>query len=270
MALGDYDNNKKKYYEPILYSPYGTSNTDGVDPSALSYQFYNGLLKISISPMLPNAKPNDKQIWDRDNAVSVWLTHVKAKMFCDEIKYVLAHPDECNNGGVPTGTDGLISFSSGKELGVSTPCLIIRKIDPESGSVQSVYAYQFKDKHYKAVRNFNPDSPTEYDSVNYPNLEIENLITILEDYYKSTSGAIAYSVMNGMKYDIHRNNTKMALIMDKLGIEKPEYGNGNSGGGRSFFSSNQGSGNKNNGEFTGMNPPVTRSTTLEQLEGEME
>ena len=84
MALGDNyngnDNNKKKYYEPILYSPYGTSNTDGVDPSALSYSFFNGLLKISIAPMKPGAQPGDRQLWDHDNAVSVWLTHVKARM----------------------------------------------------------------------------------------------------------------------------------------------------------------------------------------------
>ena len=89
MALGDNyngnDNNKKKYYEPILYSPYGTSNTDGVDPSALSYSFFNGLLKISIAPMKPGAQPGDRQLWDHDNAVSVWLTHVKARMLHDEI-----------------------------------------------------------------------------------------------------------------------------------------------------------------------------------------
>lgn len=38
MALGNYnDNNNRRYYEPLVYSPYGTSNTEGVDPSALSF-----------------------------------------------------------------------------------------------------------------------------------------------------------------------------------------------------------------------------------------
>ena len=55
MALGD--ENKKKYYEPLVYSPYGTSNNDGVDPSALYYQFYISLLKISIYLMFTNDKP---------------------------------------------------------------------------------------------------------------------------------------------------------------------------------------------------------------------
>ena len=82
MALGDYsngDNNKKRYYEPTVNSPFGTSNTDGIDPSALSYQFNLGMLKISIAPMLPSAKPGDRQLWDHSNEVSVWLTHIKAR-----------------------------------------------------------------------------------------------------------------------------------------------------------------------------------------------
>ena len=57
MALGDYNNNKRKYYEPNVTSPFGVSNTDGIDPSALSYRFTLGMLVISIAPMLPSAKP---------------------------------------------------------------------------------------------------------------------------------------------------------------------------------------------------------------------
>ena len=189
MALGD--ENKKKYYEPLVYSPYGTSNTDGVDPSALSYQFYNGLLKISISPMLPNAKPGDRKLWDSDNQISVWLTQAKAKMFHDDILYLLDHIDECNNVGVASGAEGLISFSNGKELGVATPCLIIRKID-QNGNVIAVYAYQFKTDYYTTIRNFKPDDPSNYDKPTHPNLEIENLLTILDDYSKYISGACAY------------------------------------------------------------------------------
>lgn len=232
MALGD--DNKKKNYEPVLYSPYGTSNTDGVDPSALSYQFYNGLLKISISPMLPNAKPGDRKLWDTDNQISVWLTHAKAKMFHDDIVYLLAHQDECNNVGVASGPEGLISFSNGKELGVTSPCLIIRKID-QTGSVLAVYAYQFKTEYHSSIRNFNPENPSGYEPNIHPNLEIDNLLTILDEYSKHIGGAAAYSVMNAMKYDMSRMNTKFSLIMDKLGVEQPDYYNGRSNN-TSYFS----------------------------------
>ena len=183
MALGNYnDNNNKRYYEPLVYSQFGTSNTEGVDPSALSFSFYNKMLKITITPMKPNAKPEDRNIWDQDNAVSVWLTYTKAKMLHDEIRYVLENPDTCFNAGVPTGADGLISFSTGKELGVSSPCLIIRKINQDNGTVNSVYAYQFKDnyKGYKSVRNYDPNNPSEFEGHTYNNIEIEDLLTILD------------------------------------------------------------------------------------------
>ena len=265
MALGDYNNNNnRKYYEPIMYSPYGTSNTEGVDPSALSFQFYNGLLKITISPMKPNANPSDRNIWDKDNAVSVWLTHIKAKMLYDEIKYALANPDTCFNAGVTTGNEGLISFSTGKELGVSSPCLIIRKIQ-DDGTVSSVYAYQFKDnyKNYKSVRNFDPANPSNYESHNYSNIEIDNLLELLKQYYESSGGAYAYSVMNGMRYDIQKNNTKMELIMEKLGIEKPDYSSNKTSQKGSFFSNNAGR------EGVPSQQP-SRSMTMDEIESEME
>lgn len=256
MALGD--ENRKKYYEPLLYSPYGTSNVDGVDPSALSYQFYNGLLKISISPLLPNAKPGDKRMWDNDNQIAVWLTHAKAKMFHDDILYLLDHPDECNNVGVSSGNEGLISFSNGKELGVTTPCLIIRKIDKD-GNVIAVYAYQFKDQYHKSIRNFAPEDPSTHEQIIHPNLEIENLLTILEEYSKHIGGAAAYSVMNGFKFDISRMNTKVGLIMDKLGVEQSDYYHNNSG--QSYFS---GQPKQNSNNFM-PSPAPMQSTSMEEL-----
>ena len=54
MALGNYDNNKKEQYTPTYYSAYNTGNAEGVDPSSLSYTFFNRMLKLSISPLKMN------------------------------------------------------------------------------------------------------------------------------------------------------------------------------------------------------------------------
>ena len=261
MALGDYnrnDNNEKKGYEPILYSPYNTSNRDGVDPSALSYQFYNGILKISISPMRPGAKPDDmKDVWDHENAGAIYLPHQKARMLIDEIKYVMEHPDEIYNGGVTAG-NALVSFSTGKELGATAPCLIIRRIDPETGTPNSSYAYQFKTDHYFGIRNFDPQNPSGYTRRTYENLEIDMLLDILEDYSRGASGAYAYMNMYANRYDTSRMNTKIGLIMEKMGIEsKPEYSNRRSGG--SFFNNN----NQNNSTSN------MRTNTMAGLEDEL-
>lgn len=265
MALGDrnynnQDNNQKKGYEPILYSPYNTSNREGIDPSALSYQFYNGLLKLSISPMKPGVKPEDtSDVWDHDNAGSVYLTHTKARMLIGEIQYVLDHPDEVYNGGVPAG-NGLVSFSTGKELGATGPCLIVRKIDPNTGAPTSSYAYQFKTEHHFGIRNFDPKDPSSYVEGKYPNLEIEQLLDLLDQYSKYASGAASYMYMYAQKYDTSRINTKIGLIMEKMGIETTgEYSKKNYGGGTYFNNRN----NSNQGSSS------MRTNTLEGLQDEL-
>lgn len=244
MALGN-ENNQKKYYEPLVYSQFGVSNTEGVDPSALSFTFWNRMLKVAITPMKPTANPNDRNIWDRDNETCVWLTPTKAKMLADEIRYAMANPDSCNNAGVPTGKDGLISFSNGKELGATSPCLIIRKINQDDGTVNSVYAYQFKTEYrnYRSVRNYDPNHPADFESYCYANTEIEGFLAVLDQYYLTSTGAVGYAVIDAARYDIQKNNTKMELIMEKLGIERPDYSRGGNRGGSSggsFFSSNNG------------------------------
>lgn len=272
MALGDYnDNNKKKYYEPQVISPYGVSNTDGIDPSALSYRFTLGMLVISIAPMLPSAKPTDQRIWDHDNEVSIWLTHAKAKMLLDEIEYVESHPDTVNNGGVFTNSGGLISFSTGKELGASSPCLIIRKIDQDTGEATSVYAYQFKTDYYKTARNYNPSSPADTEMVVYRNFEIDELKEILRTFSSAIGGSQAYANMYYQRFDTNKMNTKIRLIMDKLGIEAPEYSKKNGGGtrdNRSFFN-----GLGNNAGGSGNSIPQNngmKSTTMDGLVEDME
>ncbi len=213
MALGNYDNNKKEQYLPVYYSEYGTGNSNGIDPSSLSYSFYNRMLKLSISPLKMNN--GDKIAYDHDNAATVWLTHTKARMLHEQIKRVLS--GEISNGGVNTGTEGLVRFSDGKELGVNDYCLIISKID-ESGKEISSYAYQFKSKYHYAVDNFD-SKDASHKKHYYNDIEIIQLLDLLESYYIAMTGANAYSVMDGMRFNTNSNNTKIDLIMSKLGIE---------------------------------------------------
>lgn len=215
MALGNYDNNKKdRDYTPVYYSEYGTGNAEGVDPSALSYSFYSRMLKISISPLKMNN--GDKIAYDHDNAAVVWLTHTKARMLHDQILRVLN--GELSNGGVSTGKEGLIRFSDGKELGVNNYCLIINKVNGETGEVLSAYAYEFKSKHHYAVQNYDPKD-SSYKKKCYDKLEIEQLLDLLETYYKAMTGAQAYATLDAFKYVNNAMTTKTDLIMSKLGVE---------------------------------------------------
>lgn len=233
MALGNYDNNKKDQYMPVYYSQYNTGNPEGVDPSSLSYSFYNRMLKLSISPLKMNN--GDKVSYDHENAAVVWLTHTKARILHAEILKVLK--GEISNGGVPTGTEGLVRFIDGKELGVNNYCLVINKVN-ESGEVTASYAYEFKQKYHYAVENYDPkDSSHKKSFIN--DLEIQQLLDVLESYYIAMTGAVAYSVMDANRFTTNTQNTKIDLIMSKMGIDyKPGTTSRSSS---SYFDSNKGS-----------------------------
>lgn len=261
MALGDnnYDNNNKKYYEPTVYSPYKMSNTEGVDPSALSFSFFRNLLKVSISPMKQNT--GDKIAFDHENAISVYLTHTKARMLASEIKNVMENSESTNNGGVPTGSDGLISFSNGKELGINSPCLIIRKIDA-NGNVLSSYVYQFKCAYHYSIRNFN-ESNSKHDRYFYDNIEVDQFLTLLDEYYRAMTGAIAYSIIDQQKYDTSRMNTKIESIAEKLGVSFKSNNTNYSNGGNSFF-------NNTTSSSSSAASSSSRHSTIEELQSKLE
>lgn len=259
MAFGNQDNNEKKNYEPRVYSPYKTSNVDGIDPSSLGVTFFRNLLQLSISPKLQNT--GDKIAFDHDNAIVVYLTHTKARILKNEVERVLE--GKIDNGGVNTGADGLITFSNGKELGIAGPCLIIRKVD-QSGKVISSYAYEFKQQYHCGIENFD-QSNSNHEKHYYDNIEVEQFLTLLEEYYKAATGAVAYSVIENSKYDVSRINTKINSIAEKLGIE---YNSGNanySNNRQSFFNGN------NNGGTPSYTPSAaSRQSTLDDLASQLE
>ncbi len=246
MSLGNYnnyDNNKKEKndFQPTVYSPYKMSNIEGIDPSALSFSFWAQILKLSIAPA--NKSNNDTPTFDYKNAGVAYITHTKARILAEEITKFMENPELYNNVGIDI-KGGLVSISNGKEFGTKNPCLVIRKIDATTGNVEATYNYEFKTKFHYSIRNFE-EKKSKYETVYYENLELEQLKTLLEQYYISMTYATAYSVIDSSKFDNSRINTKIGSIMDKLGIEFRSGGNsgGSSGGGKSFFSGN--SGNKN-------------------------
>ena len=100
---------------------------------------------------------------------------------------------------------------------------------------------QENDYNY-SIRNFNADDPSQFDKVYHNDIEWEELKDLLRGFIQAQTGAIAYSVMEQMKFTTSPINTKLDLVMEKMGIEKPSY-NRNQGGGTSFFSGNSGNNN---------------------------
>ena len=263
MSLGDTtNNNNNERFQPTVYCPIKLKNTEcEKDPSELSFSYWKNLLKISISPMITGDTNTPYASFDHKNQGTVHLTHDKARILYAEIMEFLKDPDAYNNMGVPSGATGLISISNGKEFGVNSPILVIRKINQETGCVESSYMYQFK-TNYASVRNFD-ESTQKFDRCIYEQIEIYVLMDILKSYYESMSYSTAYTVINANQYNDSRYNTKLDLLMDKLGIERKQPKASSGGYNSSYFNMNNGN---NNAEAGNIQNSRHEQTTIEELE----
>lgn len=261
MALGDTyggntDSNKKEFKSPEVYSGFNTSNENGIDPSALSYSFWKGFLKIAIAPLLKN--PTDKQKWDHKNAACVYLTHTHARVLKKMALSVLE--GKMFNGGVIAQGTNLITLSDGKEVGAKGPCLIIRCVQ-QDGTISGTYVYEFNRDNYGIV-NFKADS-SDFDREFYENVEIDEFIEILDEFSEQMSKATAYTVIEEMKYDNSRLNTKIGLIAEALGVEFiGGRGKGGSKSNSSYFDSG-------NSDSSPSKRSSARQSTLDDIGGSM-
>lgn len=247
MSLSDYNSggNNKKNNSIMVYSNYNMTNpVSEVDATALSSSFFNKLLKLTISPKKQGSS-EERPEWDDDNSISIYLTHTKARTFYNEICLFQENPEQFSNVGVNSGA-GLVSLSNGRELGTNNPCLIIRKLNGETGEVESSYAYEFKQNYHYSIRNFSQED-LEFDKSYYMDMEIEQLKTLLKTYFESMTNAVAYSILENEKYNNSRMNTKLDSIAEKLGIEYKGGNSKSSKSSNSIFNSKEPRNNFNSG-----------------------
>ena len=239
MSLGNsYNNNRNQNgpYNPTVYSQYRMNNAESsVDKTCLTFTYWNNFLRISISPRKDTG--NDDVQFDIKNGITINLTHSKARMFADILTKFLADPSKFDEeAGVSSG-QALLTISNGKKNNSTAPCITIRKID-ETGNIQSTYVYQTKADYYFGILNYKEDGTYDTDIESYKGLEIQQMITLLEEYYKAMSGAVAFSVLHEFRWEHHYQKQERRKIADKLGVE---LGNTNGGGGsysnKSYFNS---------------------------------
>lgn len=255
MALGDtYNNNEKKNYSPSVTSGYRFSNAESaIDKTALTFSFWNKLLKISIAPK--KEIESDVVSFDYDNAGSIYLSHTKALMLYNEIMIFLEDYKAGNapkNVGVPSGNEGLIYICNGEEFNADGPCLVIRKID-EKGHCTSTYVYEFRRNTHYTIKNY-IEKTAEFDTNFYNELEIEQFANLLKSYYESMTMATAYSIQEAGKYDNSRMNTKLKIIGEKLGVDftKQSYNEKSRATNVSYFSNAKSTSESNSNGYSGI------------------
>lgn len=224
MALGStYNNNQTSNRQDVtVYSNYRMNNAESkIDATCMTFRFWRTNLCLGIFPRKNTG--NDEVTFDMDNGITIYLSHTKARMFMNELKHFLEDPVAYNAVGVTSGA-AAITISNGSEYGKNNPVITIRKVD-ENGNVIASFAYEIKTDYYFAIRNYDG---TNYDEEKdeYKYIEIEQLITVLDEYVKASTNATAFSVANQQVYPLNRIDNKVEAIAQSLGVEL-RSGNGN-------------------------------------------
>ena len=253
MALGStYNNNqggnRSTTPEITVYSNYRMNNAESkIDPTCMTFRYWKSNLCIGIFPRKNTG--NDEISFDMDNGITIYLSHTKARILKNEIEMFLKDPVTYNSVGVPSG-QAAISISNGSEYGKDNPVITIRKVS-ETGEVLASFAYEFKTNFHYSIRNYDGKN---FDSVyeDYKNIEIEQLITVLDEYIKASTNAIAFTVMDQRKYSFARLDSKIEAIANSLGVDIAKSGSSNRRySGTSFFNNNSGSDNSNSNYSAG-------------------
>lgn len=258
MALGNYNNsNKAEYKDPTVYSNYTFSNPESkVDATKLSFKYWKNSLAISISP---RKNTNDSTIsYDYQNQITIYLSHTKARILAEQIKALLSD-EKLDSVGVNSGSS-IITINRGTKYGTSNFVMEIVGLG-EDGSATGSIAYEFKGNgyHYGICNIENNGGALGFDRIDYNTLELEQLITLLEEYYKAMTGAVAFSVVDQNKYGSDRTLDKIA---EKLGVNQ-NNGNGNNYNRNSYFD------NPNNARNTSSANTNIDQVGIDEIENEL-
>lgn len=257
MALGDNTNKQNGFYTPTTLSGYVFSNSKAdMEKSQLYFEFWNGFLKISIAP-LKAIDQNGVASFDKERSISIYMKSTKALILLKEIEEFEKNPDAYKNMGVNSGK-GLISISNGKEFGYTEPCLIIRRINDE-GVTEASTAYVFRNDFHFSVRDYNEETHN-FDSVydGYQLVELEMIKTLLQEYIKASTSAIAGDLISKTNYMRSRDRETLEAVAAKLGVDFPNRSKGTKSNG-SFF-------NKNANPNSGVKVPEYTPATIDDID----
>lgn len=266
---GNFNNNndgnndfRARYFSPVMMK----NENSQIDPSELSFTFWKNLLGIVISPKKDNTNTTYTQ-YDHDNNTKIYINHTRARILYEEMKKLKENPDAYNSVGVNSGTNGIITVCNGKEVGVAGFVIIIRKID-QDGTILSSFMYEFKRNYHYAIENFDETS-LKYDKSYYDDIEYDEFMDLLYNYYTNASGFIAASVVDANRFNhdaLYRNLTALMANFNLNPVSKGKSG-ASTGQQKSFFDmAKQGS------QFASApqaGVPERKSTSLEELAGEV-
>lgn len=251
MAIGDinYNNNNKngEEYRATLYSVNSFTNTTSeLQKSKLSYSYWKGMLKISIANMIESE--DDSENWDYKKESAIYLSPVLAYQTYLQVKAYLNNKDKISKS-VKTKKLGVIKIADASEYDSEGTVLVIEKFG-EDRKVKGGGVFHFNNDKYYGLDNLNEEEFT-FDKSYFEELEIDFLLVTLREFWKSSTGAQAYFMIDYGRFDTNRTMGRINAISNALGIEnKGKYNKGYGGVKNDPFESNSSKGGNNEfGEY---------------------
>lgn len=216
-----YYNNNDKKPQCNVYSPIVLSNPDSeIFPSRLSISYFNKVMVVSIDPK--NADYNSSGgfvSYAREASVKIYLSASNANLLALAIKDLF---NDKNKTNVAITTNiGIIKVSKGAEYNSSTPCISITTIDQQTEQKRELI-YQTK-TNYNYMYNYDADNT--YSSKSVDTMEMDIFLMALEQYYLSSSYAIASSVANSNFDKSLELETLLRAMGTKLGVSSAKNAN---------------------------------------------
>lgn len=230
MALGQSVFNRNSNYNQRktinVYSNYRMTNSVDIKTfggSSIGFTYWQGTLKIGIAP-LKVVSGQDYPMPDREREVSAYLKHTKARILALEIRKFIN--GEVSSIGITTGNT-FLTVSDGKDFDLDQPVICIRKLNKDLSAVEEEAVFICRTNLHFSVHNFDREKfDGEKDFNSYKYMDLEDLILVLEEYAKSMTNAMAYSVHETAQYINSKQNATIESIAEKLGVSDESFNNG--------------------------------------------
>ena len=232
-------NNDNEVFTPTVRSSYKFFNSESlIDNTAMSFNYWNTLLKISMNPII--VKEGSANKVDTDNHVDIYLSPSKAQMLLHCVQEFRANPNKYTNLGVSTNK-GLILIANGEKMfGHGGTCIVIKIIDNETGEVQSDAAYEFNTSDFFGISNYNGGNDFEKYYGYADNIELDMFENLLAQFINAYTNAVASSIMEANKFNEARQFSFINDVREKLGIQKNSGGESSRNYNRSSWFNNNG------------------------------
>lgn len=240
--------NSNKAYEATYYSRLRFKNKNDM----LTINYRSGLMILDLGSV-------GSEGFKFNSAIQIYLSPTKAHMLVDQINAFLKYRagddiDPARGFGVNTGMGEKVSFIA---FSTDADKIIYINIGKFDGNGVITESYRFALNHeYNYSLEWSDVNANKLSRVFDEEVEISMLKNAIEDFSRTSNGAVGYAVADMARWDTHRLNRRIDQIFDKLGIERQSYG-GNGG--------NRGSNN-----FLDNASSSSRSTSLEEMEDLLE